>query len=263
MSIGTRIKEIRKSNGLTQVEFGNKVGLTKSAVSKVEKDIHGISDGVFLNIINEFCLNEEWLMNGTGNQYNTDLQNKKMITQNEILFMSDTLANTVSSLSGLFAKYSEDKRIEMITILEQICRLFNVSGFDETTYLKYLENISSFLLEINRYIEFINSDTRHDTTTITKYLNTFHSDLIDISSFFVDTKLLSNASNCTNTINNLSADEEALINNFRNLTPINQAKVCERTETLLSEQSKTSCEKAQSSSNSQTSGEEAITIETA
>lgn len=38
MSIGKKIKELRFRNGLTQDELGQKLGITKSAVSNLEKD---------------------------------------------------------------------------------------------------------------------------------------------------------------------------------------------------------------------------------
>lgn len=61
----------------------------------------------------------------------------------------------------------------------------------------------------------------------------------------------------------LTAEAKQLVSIFDQLSIINQAKVIERSETLLSEQNNTLQQKARSSSNSQTSGEEAITIETA
>lgn len=37
MTVNERIKEIRKSNGLTMDKFGECIGVTKAAISKIEK----------------------------------------------------------------------------------------------------------------------------------------------------------------------------------------------------------------------------------
>lgn len=122
MSLGTRIKQIRMTNNLTQIEFGSKIGLTKSAISKVENDIHGISDGVFLNIVNEFCINKEWLMNGTGNQYNTVLQNQK-----------NTLSMTQQEESLLinFKNLNLNNRLKVLDYIKTLLIVQNASNYND------------------------------------------------------------------------------------------------------------------------------------
>ena len=46
-----RIKELRKYLHLTQDEFGEKLGIKKSAVSKIEKGENGATDQILLPLI--------------------------------------------------------------------------------------------------------------------------------------------------------------------------------------------------------------------
>ena len=61
-----RIREIRKSAGLNQTEFGKKVGVSISAVQKWESGENVVSDAVVKLICREFSVNENWLRTGEG-----------------------------------------------------------------------------------------------------------------------------------------------------------------------------------------------------
>lgn len=61
-----RIKQIRKSNGMTQVEFGEKVGVKGNTITNYENGIRTPTDAVILSICREFDINEEWLRTGKG-----------------------------------------------------------------------------------------------------------------------------------------------------------------------------------------------------
>ena len=64
MSLGKRIKQIRKDYKLNQTEFAKKLGSTFAAVSKYEIDKVTPND-VFINLLcNDFKVNKHWLMTG-------------------------------------------------------------------------------------------------------------------------------------------------------------------------------------------------------
>lgn len=62
-----RIKEIRKKNKLTQVEFGEKISVKGNTITNYENGLRTPSDAVIFSICREFGINEEWLRNGVGN----------------------------------------------------------------------------------------------------------------------------------------------------------------------------------------------------
>lgn len=67
-----RIKAIRKSFSidLSQEAFGNRIGLTKAAISKIESGVSNPSEQTILSICREFNVNEEWLRTGNGEMFN-------------------------------------------------------------------------------------------------------------------------------------------------------------------------------------------------
>lgn len=64
-----RIKQIRKEKNLTQVEFGERIGVKGNTVTNYETGLRNPTDAVILSICREFNVNENWLRNGTGDIY--------------------------------------------------------------------------------------------------------------------------------------------------------------------------------------------------
>lgn len=64
-----RIKKIRKDKGLTQVEFGEKIGVKGNTVTNYENGLRNPTDAILHSICREFNVNEEWLRTGQGEPY--------------------------------------------------------------------------------------------------------------------------------------------------------------------------------------------------
>lgn len=64
-----RIKELRKALDLSQEKFGSGLGVTKSAVSRIELGAYKITDTMLKLICTEYSVNEEWLLHGTGEMF--------------------------------------------------------------------------------------------------------------------------------------------------------------------------------------------------
>ncbi len=65
-----RIKELRKSLGLTQLEFGEQVGVKANTIGNYEIGLRTPSDAVIRAICREFNVNENWLRTGEGEMFN-------------------------------------------------------------------------------------------------------------------------------------------------------------------------------------------------
>lgn len=63
------IKEIRKALDLSQEKFGEKVGVTKAAISRMELGTYNTTDSMVKLICAKFNINEAWLINGTGSMF--------------------------------------------------------------------------------------------------------------------------------------------------------------------------------------------------
>ena len=64
MTIGERIKSVRKAKDLTLAEFGAKIGITASSMSTIESGKSNPSEQTLLSICREFDVNDYWLRNG-------------------------------------------------------------------------------------------------------------------------------------------------------------------------------------------------------
>ena len=64
MTIGERIRQIRKENGLTLDRFGERIGLRQSIVSMMEKGKSKATDQTIRSICREFGVREAWLRHG-------------------------------------------------------------------------------------------------------------------------------------------------------------------------------------------------------
>lgn len=64
--MNTRITDVRKTVGLTQGEFAEKLGLTRNFISLIENGNRVPSDRTISDICREFGVSENWLRTGEG-----------------------------------------------------------------------------------------------------------------------------------------------------------------------------------------------------
>ena len=69
MTKGERVREIRKALGLTLDKFGEKLGVQKSAVSKIEKSANSLTDQMAKAICREYNVNYDYLIYGDGEMF--------------------------------------------------------------------------------------------------------------------------------------------------------------------------------------------------
>lgn len=72
MTQGERIKAIRKELGLTLEKFGEKLGVTKTTISRIEKGVNNLTDQMARSICREYNVDYDYLMYGEGDMF-TDL----------------------------------------------------------------------------------------------------------------------------------------------------------------------------------------------
>lgn len=69
MTQNERIKEVRKSLGLTLEKFGERIGLKKSAVSLIENEKNSVTNANVKAICREFGVDYIWLTTGDGEMF--------------------------------------------------------------------------------------------------------------------------------------------------------------------------------------------------
>lgn len=117
--INERIKQVRKSKGLTMEQFGSRIGLGKSAVNKIEKGINGTTDQTVQSICREFGVSEVWLRTGDGP-------------------MLDDRSGSI--LDRLVAEYHLDDRKRAI-----LTAFLKLSPADQDAILRYVNGVVSEL----------------------------------------------------------------------------------------------------------------------
>lgn len=113
--MNTRIKELRTALHLTLEGFGDRIGVTRAAVSKWENGDRGIADSMVVSICREFGVSEQWLRTGEG----------KMFEQTR---------ETV--LDRLAAEYSLDK--EQVSVIENF---LDLSPQERTLFLTQMRKV--------------------------------------------------------------------------------------------------------------------------
>lgn len=69
MTIGERIKKIRKELDLTQAEFAESIGSVQNSVTGYETGRRNPSQPVIALICNKFNVNKQWLLTGEGEMF--------------------------------------------------------------------------------------------------------------------------------------------------------------------------------------------------
>ena len=113
--MGERVKELRKALGLSGEKFGEKIGVTRSAISDIERGRNGLSDSNIIAICREFNVNEEWLRTGMGEMF------KDMSLDEEIIsFIGEIQWDTSNTFKKRFISAISKLSEEEWNVLEKI-----------------------------------------------------------------------------------------------------------------------------------------------
>lgn len=115
MTIGERIKVLRKEKNLSMEDLGAVIGMGKSAVSRIENGVNGTTDQTIRSICREFGVNEHWLRTGEGEMF-------------------EQTRETV--LDRLAAEYSLDK--EQVSVIENF---LDLSPQERTLFLTQMRKV--------------------------------------------------------------------------------------------------------------------------
>lgn len=73
-----RIKALRKTLNLTLEQFGERVGVTKMTISRIENGKNNVTEQMCKSICREFNIREDWLRNGTGEMFEDLSEDEKI-----------------------------------------------------------------------------------------------------------------------------------------------------------------------------------------
>ena len=119
MTQGGRVKEIRKSLDLTLEKFGEKLGVTKVAISNIEKGNRNLTDQMAKAICREYNVNYDFLIYGEGDMFDSLPE-----TILDELCMQYKLNDFDKALVEMYISFPEDCRKlikkEMLRLLHKV-----------------------------------------------------------------------------------------------------------------------------------------------
>lgn len=110
-----RIRELRKELGLTQSEFGERLGLKQSTVTGYEAGARAPSDAIIFSICREFDVNEDWLRTGSGDMFIVKTRSQEIVD-----FMSELMNDPDDSFKRRFIESVAQLSEEEWKVIEQI-----------------------------------------------------------------------------------------------------------------------------------------------
>lgn len=117
MTIGERVKELRKQVNLTQQAFADRLNLKRNTVGSYEVNVVEPSDRTISDICREFNVNETWLRTGEGEMFNQITQSEKLAA-----FLADITSNEEDSFKRQFVEVLADLEPEDWKFLERMAR---------------------------------------------------------------------------------------------------------------------------------------------
>lgn len=114
MTEGERVKEIRTSErvNLTLEKFGEKVGVTRSALSNIEKSRRKVTEQMRKAICREFNVNYIFLVDGTGEMFLND--------ETSVMDRIDHIMYGESEFHKNLIKMTVDLSMEELKLIEKI-----------------------------------------------------------------------------------------------------------------------------------------------
>ena len=115
MSINQRIRILRKELGLSQGDFGKRIGLKQGAVSKIEQEGSTVIDQNIRLICTTFGVSERWLREGTGDML-AQTRDDYVRAFAERCHLGETFIQVMKNFLAL----SEEDRATMFHLIQQV-----------------------------------------------------------------------------------------------------------------------------------------------
>jgi transcriptional regulator with XRE-family HTH domain len=90
MNVLDRIRLVRKTLGLNQMEFARQIGLTQTALSMIELEKVALTDKNIKLICATFAIDEDWLRTGKGEMFGVESPYEKELLETFSKLTADT-----------------------------------------------------------------------------------------------------------------------------------------------------------------------------
>ena len=118
---GERVKEVRKTLGLTLDKFGEKLGVGKTAISKIETGENNLTEQMAKSICREFGVNYTWLINEEGGMFEDLTEQQKLLKYTGLLLKDkdSVMANAIQTLIVTYEQLDDTSKATLEKIALQ------------------------------------------------------------------------------------------------------------------------------------------------
>ena len=116
-----RIKQVRQSEGLTQAEFAEKIGLSRNYIAMIEIGQREPSDRTIKDICRIFGVNEIWLRTGVGEPFTPLSRSEELAAIFERMEVGD---DAKSRLIREMARMPDEAFPSFVKFVEQLYKNF-------------------------------------------------------------------------------------------------------------------------------------------
>lgn len=116
MTQGERVNEIRKTLNLTLEAFGKKLGVTKVAISNIEKGNRALTDQMARSICREYNVNYDYLIYGEGEMFDNLPQTilDELCIQYELDDFDKSIVEMYVQLPKQFREYLKNNLLDIL-----------------------------------------------------------------------------------------------------------------------------------------------------
>jgi len=115
MTANERVKLVRKELGITQGEFGSRIGVQRSTISQMESGVSTVTQQTIRSICREFRVNEDWLRTGEGEMFS------QLTTEEELMAFVTDLTTVSDSFKARLVTALARLTPEEWKLFEKVC----------------------------------------------------------------------------------------------------------------------------------------------
>lgn len=146
MTIGERIAFFRKSNKISQQKFADTVKISRTHISKIENNQDNPSSKLLRTIAEEYNINYEWLIKGTGEM----CLNEEEVLLKSPEFLKYKMKETLKNMNNLLEDSdSKDLQLHLYSLDLLLSTFIHIkrkaSNLVYTQYAEKIEKLLEFL----------------------------------------------------------------------------------------------------------------------
>lgn len=184
MTLGERIRKVRKENKLNQAEFGKRLTVSGSYISMVESDKENPSD-IFLKLLAlEFNISTDWLIYEKGEEKIT-AETSDFFGRNDNTGYYNDIKDSIDFLAKEIPVTST---IDLSAILGELVHLYKIENISDSKKVMILQIIASYVISIIEIVDKSLAVNKEDPKDIVRFSNSINSYLNDFQSSLNDLK---------------------------------------------------------------------------